>query len=92
MSELYRILGELNITPNLIQTGAISLQLCLDDRADKIDQLAANVSEIFDVQVERELLLLTIRHFNDALLLKMTEGKHVILKQQTSETVQVLYR
>jgi len=92
MSDLYKTLGELNIKPNLIQTGAISLQLCLDDRADKIDQLAANVSEIFDVQVERELLLLTIRHFNDALLLKMTEDKHVILKQQTSETVQVLYR
>ncbi len=92
MSELYKILGELNIKPNLIQTGAISLQLCLDDRTEKIEHLAAAVSEIFDVQIERDLLLLTIRHFNNELLLKMTNDKHIILKQQTPETVQVLYR
>ncbi len=92
MSDLYKILGELNITPNLIQTGAVSLQLCLDDRTEKTEHLAVAVNEIFDVQVERDLSLLTIRHFNNELLVKMTNDKQVILKQQTPETVQVLYR
>ena len=92
MSELYKMLGELNIKPNLIQTGAISLQLCLDDRTEKIEQLAAAASVIFDVQVEKDLSLLTIRHFNNELLTKMISDKHIILKQQTPETVQVLYR
>jgi aspartate kinase len=92
MSELYKMLGELNITPNLIQTGAVSLQLCLDDRAEKIEQLAAAASTIFDVLVEKDLSLLTIRHFNNDLLTQMTTGKQIILKQQTPETVQVLYK
>ncbi len=92
MSELYKMLGELNIKPNLIQTGAISLQLCLDDRAEKIEQLAAAASKIFDVQVEKDLSLLTIRHFNNELLTKITYDKQVILEQKTTETVQVLYR
>lgn len=92
MIELYKTLGELNIKPNLVQTGAISLQLCLDDRAEKIGQLAAEASAIFDVQVEKDLSLLTIRHFNNELLVKMTADKQIILKQQTPETVQVLYR
>jgi aspartate kinase len=92
MSELYKMLGELNIKPNLIQTGAVSLQLCLDDRTEKIEQLAAAASTIFDVQVERDLSLLTIRHYNNDLLLSMTNDKQIILKQQTPETVQVLYR
>ncbi|MEP6464980.1 MAG: aspartate kinase [Parafilimonas sp.] len=92
MSELYKMLGDLNITPNLIQTGAVSLQLCLDDRTEKIEQLAAVASSIFDVQVEKDLLLLTIRHFNNALLTQMTTGKQIILKQQTPATVQVLYK
>lgn len=92
MSELYKMLGELSIKPNLIQTGAISLQLCLDDRSDKIEQLAAAASSIFDVQVEKDLSLLTIRHFNNELLETMMSDKHIILKQQTPETVQVLYR
>jgi len=92
MSELYKMLGELNIKPNLIQTGAVSLQLCLDDRSEKIEQLAAAASIIFDVQVEKDLSLLTIRHFNNELLTQMTSGKQIILKQQTPETVQVLYK
>jgi aspartate kinase len=78
MSELYRMLGELNIKPNLIQTGAISLQLCLDDRAEKIEQLAAAASLIFEVQVEKGLTLLTIRQFNNELLLEMTTNKQII--------------
>jgi aspartate kinase len=92
IGELYRMLGELKIKPNLIQTGAISVQLCLDDHIDKIDHLAAAASEIFDVQVEKDLTLLTIRHFNNQLLTEMMQDKQVILKQQTRETVQVLYK
>ncbi len=92
MSELYKMLGELNIKPNLIQTGAVSLQLCLDDRSEKIEQLAAAASNIFDVQVEKDLSLLTIRHYNNELLSKMTTDKLVILRQQTPETVQLVYK
>ncbi|MFX5747721.1 hypothetical protein ABTE19_22625, partial [Acinetobacter baumannii] len=39
MSELYNLFSRLKIKPNLIQTGAISVQLCFDDRAEKIGQL-----------------------------------------------------
>lgn len=92
MRELYKIFQTLNIKPNLIQTGAISVELCLDDRTEKIQQLAATCSEIFDVQIEKELSLLTIRHFNNDLLNKMTSDKQIILKQQTRETVQVVYK
>ena len=92
MNELYKILSALNIKPNLIQTGAINILLCLDDRSEKIEQLAAAASNIFDVQVEKDLSLLTIRHFNNNLLAKMTSDKQIILKQQTRETVQVVYK
>lgn len=92
IGELYQLLQQLNIKPNLIQTGAIGLQLCLDDRNEKIEQLAATCSEMFDVQVEKDLSLLTIRHFNDELLSKMINNKQIILQQQTGETVQVVYK
>lgn len=92
MQELYTMLENLNIKPNLVQTGAISLQLCLDEREEKIEQLAAAASEIFDVQVEKDLNLLTIRHFNNDLLKTMVSNKLIILKQQTRETVQVVYK
>lgn len=92
MSSLYDLFATLNIKPNLIQTAAINVQLCLDDRTEKIEHLATKASELFDVQVERNLTLLTIRHYNTILLGQMTEGKDVLLTQQTKETLQVLYK
>ena len=91
MSRLYKIFGKIKIKPNLIQTGAINVQICLDYRADKIEQLAAEAGSIFDVQVEKELNLLTIRHYNSAILEEFTRGKTIVLTQQTKETVQIVY-
>ena len=50
---LYQIFKDIKIKPNLIQTGAVSLQLCVDDRQDKVNHLAAAASDIFDVQLEK---------------------------------------
>lgn len=92
MSRLYQAFGKIKIRPNLVQTGAISVQLCFDDRPEKIEQLAAEASAIFDVQVEKQLSLLTIRHYNVAVFEELTKGKTIVLTQRTRETVQVLYK
>ncbi|HXD76283.1 MAG TPA: aspartate kinase [Puia sp.] len=89
---LYHLCGRIRVKPNLIQTGAVSLQVCLDDRTDKIERLALEAAAFFDVQVERELTLLTIRHYNAEILSKLTGGRTEVLRQQTRETVQVLMR
>ncbi len=92
MSLLYKILGDIKVTPNLIQTGAISVQVCLDDVEEKINQLASATSERFDVSVEKNLSLLTVRHYNDVLLKSMLKDSDVVLTQQTKEMVQAVFR
>jgi aspartate kinase len=92
MSRLYEIFAEIKIKPNLIQTAAVSLVVCLDDRPDKIEKLALSASVMFEVAVEKGLSLLTIRHYKEALLQELTEGKQVVLRQQSEDTVQVLLR
>ena len=92
MIELYKIFSHLKIKANLIQTEAISLQICLDDRKDKIEQLAIAASTLFDIQVAKDLKLLTIRHYNNAILEKLTQGKDIVLLQKTPTTIQVLYK
>lgn len=91
MSVLYQFFADLNIKPNLIQTGAISVQICLDNREDKIEQLAFAASNLFEVNVEKGLQLLTIRHFTETLSNKLLSGKKIILQQQTQQTIQTLY-
>jgi aspartate kinase len=88
--ELYALFSEIRVKPNLMQSGAVNLQVCLDDRADKIEKLALAASENFEVQIEKGLTLLTIRHYTSEILNTLTAGKRILLKQQSPETVQIL--
>ena len=92
ISQLYEMLSEIKIKPNLLQTGAVSILLCLDDKEEKIERLASAASGIFDVQVEKGLTLLTIRHYNNSLIEEMTAKKKIVLKQQSPETIQLLMK
>lgn len=92
VADLYHLFHDLRIKPNLIQTGAVTIQVCLDDHPEKIEKLALEASNLFEVQVERDLKLLTIRHYDEAVLKKMIEGKQTALKQETPDTVQVIIR
>jgi aspartate kinase len=90
VARLYELLGKLKIKPNLTQNTAISFIAVLDDRVEKIEKLAFEVSEIFDAQVMKDLTLLTIRHYNRDIVNKLTDGKTILLRQQTTDTIQML--
>lgn len=90
VGQLYHLFEELNIKPNLTQNGAITFTCVLDDRPDKIEKLALEASSVFDVEVTKGLTMLTIRHYNKEVFEKLTEGKTVLLRQQTPDTIQLL--
>jgi aspartate kinase len=92
VADLYQLLADSKIKPNLMQTGAVTIQVCLDNQTEKIEKLALAAADIFDVQVEKGLTLLTIRHYSEEVLQKMIADKTVELLQQTPETVQVVLK
>lgn len=90
--QLQEIFSALKISPNITQNTAISLLCAFNDHQEKIEKMALQASEMFDVAVEKNLSLLTIRHYNDDTLNRFIKGKDILLMQKTGETVQVLYR
>jgi aspartate kinase len=92
ISQLYEMLSQIRIKPNLLQTGAVSLMLCADNQAEKIEKLASSAAKIFEVQLEKGLTLLTIRHYTEKLLEEMTAGKNIVLRQQSPDTIQLLMK
>jgi len=92
IGKLYSLFEKINIKPNLTQNGAISFLCVLDDRSEKMEKLAFEVADIFDVQIRKDLTLLTIRHYSKELYDKLTAGKNILLQQRTTETVQVLFQ
>lgn len=91
MIELYHLFEAIKIKPNLIQTGAISVQICLDDKPEKINQLASEASITFDVSIQKNLKLITIRHYTNQTLATLLTNKNIILQQKTATTLQALY-
>jgi aspartate kinase len=89
---LNEILDELKLKPNITQNTAISLMICVDDVNGKTEQIASLASSVFSVQIEKELTLLTIRHYTPQIIKDLSENKKIILEQKTMETVQMLMR
>lgn len=92
LGQLHEIFDNIKIRPNLSQHGAVSLLCCLDDKPEKIEKLALAASGIFDVQIQKDLTLLTIRHYTEEKIGELTTGKSIVLQQKTPETIQVLMR
>ena len=92
VANLYHLFEELKIKPNLIQTGAVSIQVCMDEHAEKIETLAMAASVSFDVQLEKNLLLVTIRHGDEGLLDKVMSGRKIELLQRSQETIQAVIK
>jgi aspartate kinase len=92
VEELHQVFHQIRIKPNVSQNTAISLLCCFDDHPEKIDQLASAASEIFDVELERNLRLLTIRHYTENSIDQLTAGKTIVLEQKTPQTVQIIMR
>jgi aspartate kinase len=89
-AELYNMFDKLKFKPNLTQNAAISLLCVVDGHEEKVGLLAHTAADLFDVQITKGLTLLTIRHFNDAIVKELCNDKTVILQQQTPETIQLL--
>lgn len=87
---VYAIFEDLKWEPNLTQNGAITLLCVVDDISEKVEPFALTASEYFDVQVTKGLTLLTIRHYNSDIFEELTAGKTILLRQQTTETIQLL--
>lgn len=92
INHLHKILDSVKLKPNLTQNTAISLLICVDDIPEKLDKIASMASDTFDVQIQKNLSLLTIRHYNDAIIKEMTKDRRIVLEQKTELTIQVVAR
>lgn len=92
VNKLHELFVQIKIRPNLSQNGAISLYCCLDNWPEKIEKLALAASQLFDVQVEKDVVLLTIRHYTKTVVTELTANKTELLSQKTKETLQVLLK
>lgn len=90
ISEIFNLLHLYKMKVDVIQNSAISFSVCVDNIYDNLDKLLHHLKGKFKVTCHENVSLYTIRHYNEAAINQIEEGKTVLLKQLTQETVQVV--
>lgn len=90
VSDLLDAFAAANLKINLMQNGAISLQACVDNVPEKIAKIQEQLDHEFNILIEKQLTLLTIRHYTVESIQKHLEDKNVIIEQKRPSTFQAL--
>lgn len=90
ISEIFRLLHLYKMKVDVIQNSAISFSVCVDNIYNNLDKLLQHLKAKFKVTCHEEVSLYTVRHYNEQSIKQLENGKHVLLKQLTQETVQIV--
>ncbi|OUR93949.1 aspartate kinase [Flavobacteriales bacterium 34_180_T64] len=90
ISEIFSLLHLYKMKVDVIQNSAISFSVCIDNIYNNLEKLLQHLKAKFKVTVHENVSLYTIRHYNEQAILSLEEGKDVLLKQLTHETIQIV--
>ncbi len=90
LSEIFKKFADVRIKVNMMQNSAISFSACINNQTDKVDRLLLSLKDQFKVEIDDDLELLTIRHYNDAVLNELKRNRIIILEERLSNTVQMV--
>ncbi len=90
IAQVFQLLSQFKLKVDLIQNSAISFSVCVDNKFNGLEELIKNLKGKFKVQVQRDVHLYTIRHFNQKVLNTFEQDKVILLKQVTQNTVQLV--
>jgi aspartate kinase len=91
VSDLFDAFAAANLKINMMQSGAISLQACVDTVPEKIAKVREELHQAFDILEESGLTILTIRHYTQEVIDRHLQGKKVIIEQRRPSTFQALF-
>ncbi len=92
LSHLFHILSNAGVQINLMQNSAISFDFVIDNKTNIIKDLFSNLEKDFIVSIEEGLELVTIRHYDQQTIDRVTIDKHILLTQKSEQTARILMR
>lgn len=92
LSEIFRLLTVANAKINVMQNSAVSFHLLLDEKKTDLPNLLKIFGEKYHLKYNQGLEVVTIRHYNDDTIEKVTENKEILLQQKTRQTARLVMR
>ncbi len=92
LSHIYHIFAAHKVTINLMQNSALSFSVCVDDEHPKIDKLIEELQKDYDVTYNKEVELLTIRHYEEEVIEELTTNKIILVEQRSRNTARFVLK
>jgi aspartate kinase len=80
------------IKVNLVEAGAVSINVCVDDERVKVDALIDDLKKDFKAIYNDDVEMLSIRHYTPEALEKITAGREILLEQKTRKIVRFIVK
>ncbi|MEL6812591.1 MAG: aspartate kinase [Bacteroidota bacterium] len=88
--DVFDLLHQYKMKVELIQNSAISFSVCVDNKYNNLEPLLKKLRSTFKVSFYENVTLYTVRHSQPGEIKALVENKKVLLKQESSETVQLV--
>jgi len=92
LTGIFKTMAKLRIKANMMRNTAISFTLCVPNHDDKIEHLIKALDQEFTITQEKDLELITIRHFNDQTIADMQAGKLVLFEERLNDMIQMVVK
>jgi aspartate kinase len=92
LAGLFHILSEAGLKVNLVQTGAVSINICVDHEEPKITEVINELKELYTILYNDGAEMLTVRHCTPEAASLVTGMREVLLSQNTRNTVRLVVR
>lgn len=92
LRDIFARFAALNIKVNVMQNSAISFSVAINNDARKLPKLLESLEERFTIKYNTDLELVTIRHYDQATIDRVTANKEILLEQRTRHTIRLVMR
>lgn len=92
LSDIFKKLALSGGHINVMQNSAVSFSVCLDIDNFGLNKLTSLLEEEYEVRYNDNLELVTIRHYDQKTIDRVTENREILMEQKTRQTVRIVMR
>jgi len=92
LGAIFKLFSQCQVKVNVMQTSALSFTVCVDLYEERFKKLLLALKSGFKVKYNDSLTLITVRHYSEASLKELTEGKTILMEQLSRNTIQLVVR
>lgn len=90
LSTIFEALSAHQLNVNLVQHTALHSAFCIDDVEARVTRFVEEMQETYDIELHRELELVTVRHYQDTQFSELKRGREPLAESRIPHTVQMV--